>query len=83
MRPNTTRPSQQVGDLSATWWLGFRDGHKRVQRWTHHGGYYWLGFRDGPIMLSETPPLSGNGVEALRPGPHCSLNSTSPHRDVL
>ena len=25
----------------------------------------------------------GNGVGGLRPGPHCSLNSTSPHRDVL
>ena len=25
----------------------------------------------------------GNGVGGLRPGPHCSLNSMSPHRDVL
>ena len=25
----------------------------------------------------------GNGVGGLRPGPHCFLNSTSPHRDVL
>ena len=26
---------------------------------------------------------NGSGVGGLRPGPHCSLNSTSPHRDVL
>ena len=25
----------------------------------------------------------GNGVGGLRPEPHCSLNSTSPHRHVL
>lgn len=25
----------------------------------------------------------GHGVGGLRPGPHCSLNSTSHHRDVL
>ena len=51
---------------------------------------------EGPLRFTwarrSTWPLStylaGGGVMVtvwggLRPGPHCSLNSTSPHRDVL
>ena len=34
-------------------------------------------------MPSMSAAVYGNGVVGLRPGPHGSLSSTSPHRDVL
>ena len=34
-------------------------------------------------MAGRWRAVYGNGVGRIRPGPHCSLDVTSPHRDVL